>query len=42
MLWNRRKNSTTSEIAVASPDRSGVRVADVDRALDAVGTLLQT
>jgi diguanylate cyclase len=41
MLWNRRKSSTT-EIAVATPDRSGVRVADVDRALDAVGTLLQT
>jgi GGDEF domain-containing protein len=42
MLWNKRKSSVTSQIAVASPDRSGVRVADVDRALDAVGTLLQT
>lgn len=39
MLWNKRKQS---EPPRDSPDQSGCRVADADRALDAVGTLLKT
>jgi diguanylate cyclase (GGDEF)-like protein len=39
MLWNKRKPSAPPG---GSPDQSGCRVADPDRALDAVGTLLKT
>ncbi|HVZ32453.1 MAG TPA: hypothetical protein VG963_08505, partial [Polyangiaceae bacterium] len=36
MLWNK------SKLQVASPSRSGMRVSEADRALDALGTLLKT
>ncbi len=41
MLWNRRKPAEPSQSPVAAADQSGVRRADGDRALDAVGSLLK-
>lgn len=41
MLWNKRKSEERALIAVELASRSGTRVADSDRALDAVGTLLK-
>jgi diguanylate cyclase (GGDEF)-like protein len=40
MLWNRRK-SESSRNDIAAADSSGIRTADPDRALDAVGMLLK-
>jgi diguanylate cyclase (GGDEF)-like protein len=42
MLWNKRKPSESVWTAVAAPDRSGLRAADPDRALDALGRLLES
>jgi diguanylate cyclase (GGDEF)-like protein len=41
MLWNRRKPTESSRSDIAAADSSGIRTADPDRALDAVGTLLK-
>jgi diguanylate cyclase (GGDEF)-like protein len=41
MLWNKRKPTEGSRSDIAAADSSGVRTADPDRALDAVGTLLK-
>lgn len=41
MLWNKRKPTESSRSDLAAADSSGVRTADPDRALDAVGTLLK-
>ena len=41
MLWSKRKTTDPFRGAVATPDSSGVRAADPDRALDALGTLLK-
>jgi diguanylate cyclase (GGDEF)-like protein len=41
MLWGKRKTTEPSRSAVAPADSSGVRTADPERALDAVGTLLK-
>lgn len=44
MLWNRRKPTPPPVEAAAPPasERASVRLADPDRALDALGTLLKT
>ncbi|MEO8181184.1 MAG: GGDEF domain-containing protein [Deltaproteobacteria bacterium] len=41
MLWSKRKTTDPFRSAVATADSSGVRAADPDRALDALGTLLK-
>ena len=41
MLWNKRKPTETSRTDIAAADSSGIRTADPDRALDAVGMLLK-
>src|SRR3954464_13206736 len=41
MLWNRRKPAESSRSDIAAADSSGIRTADADRALDAVGLLLK-
>ena len=40
MLWNKRKPTDPARVAASAPDRSGYRVAEPDRALSAIGTLL--
>jgi diguanylate cyclase (GGDEF)-like protein len=40
MLWNKRKPTDPARVAAAAPDRSGYRVAEPDRALSAIGSLL--
>lgn len=42
MLWNKRKPTDPARIAVGAPDRSGYRVAEPDRALSAIGSLLDS
>jgi diguanylate cyclase (GGDEF)-like protein len=41
MLWNKRKTPEPFQIESPSPEVSGVRVADPDRALDTLGALLK-
>lgn len=41
MLWNKNKRTDPSRVAVSSPNQSGYRVAEPDRALTAIGTLLK-
>src|SRR5690349_21294786 len=41
LLWNKRKPTESSRSDIAAADSSGVRSADPDRALDAVGTLVK-
>lgn len=40
MLWNKRKPTDPARVAPSAPDRSGYRVAEPDRALSAIGSLL--
>ena len=41
MLWNKRKPSDPSRVAENSANKSGYRVAEPDRALTVIGTLLK-
>jgi diguanylate cyclase (GGDEF)-like protein len=42
MLWNKRKPSDPSQVAENSANKSGYRVAEPDRALTVIGTLLKS
>jgi diguanylate cyclase (GGDEF)-like protein len=42
MLWNKRKPTDPAHVVAAAPDRSGYRVAEPDRALSAIGALLDS